>query len=140
MRARLLLIEDDPSTGAALQKVLRAEGHEVDLATRGDDGLARARQQNYDLVLTDFKLPGLSGLELVAQLHAAKPKLAIVLMTARPAPVAIVHVLDQSATPSSTSAVAIRAIRVAGSADASSVPVRMSRRAAPTRPQKRPAS
>jgi nitrogen regulation protein NR(I) len=82
MRARLLLIEDDPSTGAALQKVLRAEGHEVDLATRGDDGLARARQQNYDLVLTDFKLPGLSGLELVAQLHAAKPKLAIVLMTA----------------------------------------------------------
>jgi len=82
MRARLLLVEDDPSTGAALQKVLRAEGHEVDLVTRGDDGLARARQQNYDLVLTDFKLPGLSGLELVTQLHAAKPKLAIVMMTA----------------------------------------------------------
>ena len=82
MRARLLLIEDDPSTGAALQKVLRAEGHEVELVTRGDDGLARARQQEYDLVLTDFKLPGLSGLELVAQLHATKPKLAIVLMTA----------------------------------------------------------
>ncbi|HTD66553.1 MAG TPA: sigma-54 dependent transcriptional regulator [Candidatus Limnocylindria bacterium] len=82
MRARILLIEDDASTGPALQKVLRAEDYEVDLVPRGDDGLARARAQGYDLVLTDFKLPGLSGLELVAQLHAAKPKLPIVLMTA----------------------------------------------------------
>jgi nitrogen regulation protein NR(I) len=82
MKTRLLLIEDDPSTGAALQKVLRAEGHDVDLVTRGDDGLARAQAQAYDLVLTDFKLPGLSGLDLVAQLHAARPKLPIILMTA----------------------------------------------------------
>jgi nitrogen regulation protein NR(I) len=82
MKARLLLIEDDPSTGAALQKVLRAEGYEVDLVPRGDDGLARARQQNYDLVVTDFKLPGLSGLELIAELHSAQPKLPIIMMTA----------------------------------------------------------
>jgi nitrogen regulation protein NR(I) len=82
MPPRLLIIEDDLSTAAALQKVLRAEHFAVDLAERGDDGLARARQQPYDLVLTDLKLPGLDGLELVAQLHAAKPKLPIILMTA----------------------------------------------------------
>jgi DNA-binding NtrC family response regulator len=82
MQPRLLIIEDDLSTASALQKVLQAEGYAVDLAERGDDGLARARQQPYDLVITDLKLPGLDGLELVAQLHAAKPKLPLIMMTA----------------------------------------------------------
>ena len=49
---------------------------------RGDDGLTHAREQPCDVVLTDLKLPGLSGLELVEQLHAAKPKLPIIMMTA----------------------------------------------------------
>lgn len=82
MNARILLIEDDASAGAALQKVLRAEGYDVDHARRGDDGLAQARGGDYDLVLTDFKMPGLSGLDLIAQLHASKPKLPIIMMTA----------------------------------------------------------
>ena len=66
MPATILLIEDDASTATSLQKVLRAEGYSVDWVARGDDGLARAKQQAYDLVLTDFRLPGLSGLDLVA--------------------------------------------------------------------------
>jgi len=82
MKARLLLIEDDASAGPALQKVLRAEGYAVDLITRGDEGLSTAVRQDYSLVLTDLKMPGMSGLELIRQLHAARPKLPIVLMTA----------------------------------------------------------
>jgi len=82
MPPRLLIIEDDLSTAAALQKVLQAEDYAVDLAERGDEGLARARQHAYDLVITDLKLPGLGGLELVAQLRTAKPRLPIIMMTA----------------------------------------------------------
>ncbi len=82
MKPRILLIEDDASTAAALQKVLRAEGYDVDVAARGDDGLAQACQQSYHVVVTDLRLPGLDGLELVAQLHAAKPKQPIILTTA----------------------------------------------------------
>ena len=82
MKPKILLIEDDASTAASLHKVLCAEGYEVETATRGDDGLARARQHSYNVVVTDLRLPGLSGLELVAQLHAAKPKQPIILMTA----------------------------------------------------------
>jgi DNA-binding NtrC family response regulator len=82
MKAKILLIEDDVGTGTALQKVLRAEEYEVDLTTRGDEGLRRAQEGSYHLVLTDFRLPGLSGLELIKQLHAAKPKLPVILMTA----------------------------------------------------------
>jgi nitrogen regulation protein NR(I) len=79
---KILLIEDDSSITTALQKELQTEGYQVTVAMRGDDGLALAREHPCDVVLTDLKLPGLSGLELVEQLHALKPKLPIILMTA----------------------------------------------------------
>jgi nitrogen regulation protein NR(I) len=82
MRARILLIEDDASTCASLQKVLGAEGYDVDTADRGDDGLARATGHDYQVVITDLRLPGLGGMELVARLHESKPKQPIILMTA----------------------------------------------------------
>jgi nitrogen regulation protein NR(I) len=78
----ILLVEDDAGIAAALKKDLQCEGYEVAVAMRGDEGLARAKAQPCDLVLTDLKMPGLSGLELVEQLHVAKPKLPIVMMTA----------------------------------------------------------
>jgi len=79
---KILLIEDDASIAAALKKELQAEGYQVATATRGDDGLSQAKAQPCDVVVTDLKMPGLSGLELVEQLHAAKPKLPIIMMTA----------------------------------------------------------
>jgi DNA-binding NtrC family response regulator len=80
--ARILLIEDDASIVGGLKKELQSEGYEVLVATRGDDGLARAKEEPCDVVLTDLKMPGLSGLEVIEQLHAAKPKLPIIMMTA----------------------------------------------------------
>jgi nitrogen regulation protein NR(I) len=80
--ARILLIEDDSGITDTLQRVLAAEGHEVAIEKRGDDGLARAVKDAFNLVITDLKLPGLNGLELVRQLHAAKARLPIILVTA----------------------------------------------------------
>jgi nitrogen regulation protein NR(I) len=80
--ARILLIEDDSGITDTLQRVLAAEGHEVAIEKRGDDGLARAIKDSFNLVITDLKLPGLNGLELVRQLHTAKPRLPIILVTA----------------------------------------------------------
>jgi DNA-binding NtrC family response regulator len=81
MNAKILLIEDDASTAASLKKVLCAEDYEVETASRGDTGLELARQNEYNVVISDLRLPGLGGLDLVAQLHAAKPKQPIILMT-----------------------------------------------------------
>ncbi len=78
----ILLIEDDPGITAALKKELQAEGYRIATATRGDEGLAHAREHACDVVLTDLRMPGVSGLELIEQLHAAKPKLPIIMMTA----------------------------------------------------------
>src|SRR2546422_11770078 len=81
-KPKILLIEDDASIVGGLKKELRVEGYEVTVAERGDNGLAQAKEQPFDVVITDLKIPGLSGLELVEQLHASKPKLPIILMTA----------------------------------------------------------
>ncbi|MBI4664233.1 MAG: sigma-54-dependent Fis family transcriptional regulator, partial [Verrucomicrobia bacterium] len=81
-KPKILLIEDDAGIVGGLKKELQAEGYEVAVANRGDTGLAQAKAQPYDVVITDLKMPGLSGLELVEQLHASKPKLPILLMTA----------------------------------------------------------
>jgi DNA-binding NtrC family response regulator len=80
--AKILLIEDDAGIADTLQRVLAIEGHEVAVERRGDDGLARAAKDTFNLVITDLRLPGLSGLELVRQLHGAKPRLPIILATA----------------------------------------------------------
>jgi nitrogen regulation protein NR(I) len=79
---KILLIEDDASAATALRRVLEAEGHDVRCEGRGDSGLARARRDEFEVVITDLKLPGVDGLDLVRQLHEAKPRLPIILMTA----------------------------------------------------------
>ena len=80
--AKILLVEDDANIASGLQKVMRAEGYEIVALDRGDEGLKRALQDDFDVVITDLKLPGLDGLELVKQLRQAKPKLPILLITA----------------------------------------------------------
>lgn len=78
----LLLIEDDRRSAQSLERVLRAKGYAVTLSDRGDQGLELAKSGSFDAVITDLRMPGIDGLELVRELHAAKPLLPIVLMTA----------------------------------------------------------
>jgi nitrogen regulation protein NR(I) len=80
--AKILLIEDDPGIADTLRRVLTAEGHDVTVEKRGDDGLGRATREIFNLVITDLRLPGLSGLQLIAQLRSAQPRLPIILTTA----------------------------------------------------------
>ena len=82
MTSRILLIEDDAGLAENLREVLADEGFTVTLCVRGDDGLRRAGQDEFDVVLTDLRLPGLGGLELVRQLHESHPRLPVLLMTA----------------------------------------------------------
>src|ERR1051325_625528 len=81
-KAKILLIEDDENIASSLQIVLANEGCDVVTNARGDAGFAQAQQGKFDAIVTDWKLPGLNGLELVRQLHDAQPRLPIILMTA----------------------------------------------------------
>ena len=80
--AKILLVEDDAGLASALSRVLADEHCQVTVEPRGDTGLAAAQAAPFDVVITDLKLPGLSGLELIRQLHAKLPRLPIILMTA----------------------------------------------------------
>src|SRR5947208_6381948 len=79
---KILLIEDDPGIVMTLRRVLTEEGDQVVVEKRGDNGLALARAENFDVVITDMKLPGTNGLELVRELHVSHSRLPIILMTA----------------------------------------------------------
>ena len=80
--AKILLIEDDAGITNTLQRILAEEGHEVVVRKRGDDGLECASKDSFNVVISDLRLPGLDGLELVRQLHTAQPRLPIILVTA----------------------------------------------------------
>ncbi|MBL9126293.1 MAG: sigma-54-dependent Fis family transcriptional regulator [Verrucomicrobiales bacterium] len=79
---RILLIEDDASLAGNLREVLEDEGFSVSVCLRGDVGLREARTSEIDAVLTDLKLPGLDGMDVVKELHASHPRLPVLLMTA----------------------------------------------------------
>jgi nitrogen regulation protein NR(I) len=80
--ATILLIEDDPGIVMTLRRLLKEEGYEVVVETRGDAGLRRAQSTEFEVILTDMKLPGMNGLDLVRELHAAQPRLPVIMMTA----------------------------------------------------------
>jgi two-component system response regulator GlrR len=86
--ARILLVEDDEDTRHLLALALRGGGYVVDQAATAPEGLERLRQKRYDLILTDYDLPGRTGSamlrEAVAQglLHGAP----MVVVTAHPQP------------------------------------------------------
>ena len=80
--AKILLVDDDPGIVDTLSRVLTDEGYEVAIEKRGDEGFTRAATGVFNAVVTDLKMPGLGGLELVRQLHVARPRLPIILITA----------------------------------------------------------
>jgi nitrogen regulation protein NR(I) len=79
---KILLIEDDAGIRDTLQRVLEEEGYQVAAEVRGDVGLARASSEAFNVIVTDLKLPGVNGLELVRQLHSSQPRLPLILITA----------------------------------------------------------
>ena len=80
--AKILLIEDDPGIADTVRQVLAEEGYDVVVRRRGDEGLAHAAGENVNVVITDLRLPGLSGLDLIRRLRAVQPRLPVILMTA----------------------------------------------------------
>ncbi len=78
----ILVVEDDEAIAASLEMILGGEGYEVTRCADGKMALELAISESYDLVLTDFRLPGMGGLDLLGALREAKPLRPVILMTA----------------------------------------------------------
>ena|SRR5271165_1205587 len=79
---RVLIIEDDPTLARSLAATLREENYAVDLASDGEMGLTKAREQAYDAILLDVMLPRLDGWEVLARLRP-EVRAPVLLLTAR---------------------------------------------------------
>lgn len=82
MKQLILVVEDDAPMCELLTSFFSEKGYEVSTVQDGEAALARLEQQDYALVITDIKLPGMSGLELLARIRVDWPEVAVVIMTA----------------------------------------------------------
>ncbi len=89
--SRVLLIEDEASIAGALQRLLEVEGYEVDAAADATQGLAAAQKGDFQVVVTDWKLPDGSGMEIIKQLRSSRPQLPVILMTGYDTPEAAIE-------------------------------------------------
>ena len=80
---RILLVEDEPSLVLTLSDRLLSEGFQVETAGDGEEGLARALDGSFDLILLDVMLPGRDGFEVCRELRARGVQVPIVMLTAR---------------------------------------------------------
>ena len=79
--AHILLVDDEAITLSNLTHVLKREGYEVTACKNGEAGLAALRQHDFDLVLTDLKMPGVDGMELLREVHSRFPEVPVIMIT-----------------------------------------------------------
>jgi len=94
---KLLLVEDDAKLAATLRRGLEAEGYAVEVATNGDDGLWRATEGAFDLIVLDIMLPGRNGYRVCAELRAAGVWTPILMLTAKDGELDEAEALDTGA-------------------------------------------
>ena len=81
-RWMILIVDDEESIRDILYRKLKAEGYYCDVAADGKEALRKASAKNFDLVLMDIKMPGLSGMEVLSQLITERPHISVVMITA----------------------------------------------------------
>jgi DNA-binding NtrC family response regulator len=81
--ARILVIDDDPDMRTMVGQTLKSAGHEVALATDGQEGVEQCRARPADLVVTDIYMPNREGLETMVEIRKRFPEIAIIAMSGR---------------------------------------------------------
>lgn len=94
---KLLLVEDDKKIATAIKRGLEAERFNVEVAFDGQDGLWRAREGAYDLLVLDILLPGLNGYRICAELRGAGIWTPILMLTAKDGELDEAEALDTGA-------------------------------------------
>ncbi|MGP1677793.1 MAG: response regulator [Burkholderiales bacterium] len=78
---KVLVVDDDPVVGKSFDRVLSGKGYAVITAGSAAEALNKLETENYDVVFTDIKMPGMSGLEMAEQVKQRRPWLPVVIVT-----------------------------------------------------------
>ncbi len=117
--ANILVVDDEEGIRSFLTEVLEGEGHEVDEAPDGDSALRTLRARAYDLLITDIRMPGIDGMELLRRVRQERPSVRVVLLTAHGTVASAVEAMKVGAfdylekpleSPSQVRAMAARAV------------------------------
>jgi two-component system sensor histidine kinase/response regulator len=81
MATKLLFIDDEDIVLRSSRRIFAGAGHEIETAPSGDEGLAMAMAKDYDIVVTDLKMPGLGGMEVLKALRKDRPGTTVIIFT-----------------------------------------------------------
>ena len=82
MSASILVVDDEPVVREALRRLLSLDGYNVAVAVSAEDALSCIPQQDFDVIVSDIRMPGLDGLQLLQRSRAANPRVGVILVTA----------------------------------------------------------
>jgi len=82
MSGKILIVDDERTIRMALRDTLTREGHLAVTASNGEEAVRRCKAEAFDLLITDLKMPGMTGLELIRQVRAVCPQIRTILITA----------------------------------------------------------
>ncbi|MEW6600444.1 MAG: HD domain-containing phosphohydrolase [Nitrospirota bacterium] len=77
----IIIVDDDPYVLESISKLLTESGHHTISCKNGEEAVIQSLRNNVDLILTDIKMPGISGIELLDKIHSIYPKMPVILMT-----------------------------------------------------------
>lgn len=95
---RLLIVDDDPAIHELIQAMLAGTPWIADSVSSGEEALSRCADQSYDLLLADILMPGMDGLELLAELRCKYPNVPVVMMTLKNTPAHVMESLRRDAS------------------------------------------
>lgn len=81
MAGKLLFIDDEEIVLRSCRRIFAKEDFQIDTALSGEEGLAKAREGDYDVVVTDLKMPGIGGMEVLRTLRKERPEIIVVIFT-----------------------------------------------------------
>ncbi|HEX9898787.1 MAG TPA: sigma-54 dependent transcriptional regulator [Candidatus Methylomirabilis sp.] len=81
-KASILVVDDEPAMRLLVTSILRDEGHDVTAAANGEEALQLIERRHYHLIISDLKMPGMSGVDLLERVKQEDPETAVILLTA----------------------------------------------------------
>ena len=81
-KKRILITEDDEEMRSLLKDFFEEEGFETDLVSNGVDALQKLAKEHFDLIITDIRMPGLTGLDILPGIKRLRPDASVIVITA----------------------------------------------------------
>ena len=83
-KGRILVLDDDPVVTLSCKRILGAEGYSISTVEKGEDALNKLSKEDFDLLISDVRLPDISGIEVLKEARIIKPKTDVVIITGYP--------------------------------------------------------